>query len=199
MNRATTAYNRHTRLFEVSHHGVVIASGETWTAAHAARCDYEAKRYQDLLNRVNVALILICPIPAPTPKTPNGKRPKGQRKAPRPACLCPDCTEVDGVADGVYPCTKDNCFNVFLGGRYSEHFSTKSLATTYLKKSRGRCFCPKCHGWAGEIDADVHRCKLLGMWCVYYHGEYRSPYDTKLQAEIALNQLKHAHLRQAAA
>ena len=145
MNRATTAYNRHTRLFEVSHHGAVVASGETWTAAWAARCDYEAKRYQDLLNRVNVALILICPIPAPTPATPNGKRPKGQRKAPRPVCLC-----------------------------------------------------PACMNWAGDLDAAVHRCKEMQAFCVYYAGEYRSAHDTYTEATVALNQLKHAHLRSVA-
>lgn len=137
MNRIITQYNPKTRLFEASLNGYVIASGENYTSADAAK--------RSALIRMNVALILACPIPAPTPKTPTGKRPKGQRKAPRPACLCP------------------NCMN-----------------------------------WAGDLDAAVHRCKEMHAFCVYYAGEYRSAHETYTEATVALNQLKHAHLRQVA-
>lgn len=119
----------------------MIASGDSYTSADAAK--------RSALIRLNVALILACPItPTPAPvkqKTPTGKRPKGQRKAPRPSCLC-----------------------------------------------------PKCMGWAGDLDAAVHRCSLLGMHCVYYAGEYRAAYETHLEATIELNKLRHPHLRSVA-
>lgn len=139
--RIITQYNPKTRLFEASLDGCVIASGDSYTSADAAK--------RSALIRLNVALILACPItPTPAPvkqKTPTGKRPKGQRKAPRPSCLC-----------------------------------------------------PKCMGWAGDLDAAVHRCSLLGMHCVYYAGEYRAAYETHLEATIELNKLRHPHLRSVA-
>lgn len=142
MNRIITQYNRHTHQFEASLDGHVIASGESYLAADAAK--------RSALIRLNVALILACPItPTPAPvkqKTPTGKKPRGQRKAPRPSCLC-----------------------------------------------------PKCMGWAGDLDAAVHRCGEMQAFCIYYAGEYRAAYETHLEATIELNRLKHPHLRQAVA
>lgn len=143
MNTAITIYNRKTHLFEVIIDGCVIAAGDTYTSA------YEAK--QSALIRLRVILILLIVLTLTPPaapaaaKTPNGKKPKGTKRQPKPACLC-----------------------------------------------------PKCMGWAGDLDAAVHRCSLLGMHCVYFAGEYRTAHNTELEATIALNQLKHSHLRQAA-
>lgn len=129
MNRIITQYNPKTRLFEASLDGHVIASGDTYTSADAAK--------RSALIRMNVTLILACPIPAPTPKTPTGKKPRGQRKAPRPSCLCPNCMNWAGDLDAaVHRCREMQAFCVYFHGEYRAAYETHLEATIELNKLR---------------------------------------------------------------